>query len=262
MIDLENITIKVREIALQAGAFLRNERSTFDYSKVEKKNAHDYVSYVDKESERRIVAQLHELVPEAGFIAEEGSGSLTTEEYCWLVDPLDGTTNFIHNIAPYCVSIALRNREELLLGVVYEVCRDELYWTYKGAPSYLNGEEIHVSCVSDMDEAFVALGFPYDSHRYKPLAEHIVHALYGNVGGLRLQGAAAAELCYVAAGRFEVRIEGLLGPWDIAAGSIILMNAGGKVTDYSGGEDFYSGREVLATNGKLHDEFLEIVGKR
>lgn len=260
--DLEQITIKVREIALQAGAFLRNERSNFDRSKVEKKSAHDYVSYVDKESERQIVAQLRELLPEAGFIAEEGSGSLTTEEYCWLVDPLDGTTNFIHNNSPYCVSIALRDRNEMLVGVVYEVCRDELYWTYKGSPSYLNGEEIHVSNISDMDEAFVALGFPYDYDSYKPLAERIVHDLYGNVGGLRLLGAAAAELCYVAAGRFEVRIEGLLGPWDIAAGSLILMNAGGKVTDYSGGNDFYSGREVLATNGRLHQEFLKIVGKR
>ena len=183
-------------------------------------------------------------------------------EFTWVVDPLDGTTNFIHNNAPYCVSIALRSKEELLVGVVYEVCRDELYWTYKGAPSYLNNKEIHVSDVSDMDEAFVALGFPYDSQKYKPLAEHIVHELYGNVGGMRLQGAAAAELCYVAAGRFEARIEGLLGPWDIAAGSIILMNAGGKVTDYSGGGDFYSGREVLATNGKLHDEFLKVLGKK
>ena len=262
MLDLEQITKKVREIALQGGAFLRNERSSFDRGRVEKKNAHDYVSYVDKESEHRIVAQLRELVPEAGFIAEEGSGSLTDEEYCWLVDPLDGTTNFIHNNAPYCISIALRNREELLVGVVYEVCRNELYWTYKGSPSYLNGREIHVSDVADMDEAFVALGFPYNFQSYKPLAEHIVHKLYGNVGGLRLQGAAAAELCYVAAGRFEARIEGFLGPWDIAAGSIILMNAGGKVTDYSGGENFYHGHEVLATNGKLHNEFLKIVGKR
>ena len=126
MLDLEQITKKVREIALQGGAFLRNERSSFDRGRVEKKNAHDYVSYVDKESEHRIVAQLR-------------------EEYCWLVDPLDGTTNFIHNNAPYCISIALRNREELLVGVVYEVCRNELYWTYKGSPSYLNGREIHVS---------------------------------------------------------------------------------------------------------------------
>ena len=119
-----------------------------------------------------------------------------------------------------------------------------------------------MSDVADMDEAFVALGFPYNFQSYKPLAEHIVHKLYGNVGGLRRHGAADAELCYVAAGRFEARIEGFLGPWDIAAGSIILMNAGGKVTDYSGGENFYNGHEVLATNGKLHNEFLKIVGKR
>lgn len=262
MLNLEQITLEVREIALQAGVFLRNERNNFNSSKVEKKHAHDYVSYVDKESEHRIVSQLHKLLPEAGFIAEEGSGSLTLEDYCWLVDPLDGTTNFIHNNAPYCVSIALCNREELLVGVVYEVCRDELYWTYKGAPSYLNGEIIHVSNVSDMYEAFIALGFPYDFNTYKPLAEHLIYEFYGNIGGIRLQGAAAAELCYVAAGRFDARIEGLLGPWDIAAGSIILMNAGGKVTDFSGGNNFYSGHEVLASNGRLHEDILKIIRKR
>ncbi len=262
MANWEEITEQMREIALRAGAFLRDERKNFDRARVEKKNAHDYVSYVDKESERRIVAQLRELLPEAGFIAEEGSGSLHDEAYCWLVDPLDGTTNFIHDNAPYCVSIALRDRKELLAGVVYEVCRDELYWTCKGSPSYLNGQEIHVSAVSSMDEAFVALGFPYNAEAYKPLAEHIIHKLYGHVGGLRLQGAAAAELCYVAAGRFEARIEGFLGPWDIAAGALILMNAGGKVTDFSGNADFYSGREVLATNGLLHDAFVKIGRKR
>lgn len=261
MLDLENISKEVRRIALEAGAFLREQRSNFDYAKVEKKHAHDYVSYVDKESEKLIVAQLRTLLPEAGFIAEEGSGSLTTEEYCWLVDPLDGTTNFIHDNAPFCVSIALRNREELLVGVVYEVCRNELYWTYKGAPSYLNGKEIHVSQVADMYEAFIALGFPYNFEAYKPMAEHIVHSLYGNVGGLRLQGAAAAELCYVAAGRFEARIEAFLGPWDIAAGALILMNAGGMLTDFEGHADCYSGRQVLATNGKLHGELLDILQK-
>ena len=212
-----------------------------------------------------IMDGLRTLTPDIPVLSEEDPPGWEVRQHWqryWLVDPLDGTTNFIHNNAPYCVSIALRSKEELLVGVVYEVCRDELYWTYKGAPSYLNNKEIHVSDVSDMDEAFVALGFPYDSQKYKPLAEHIVHELYGNVGGMRLQGAAAAELCYVAAGRFEARIEGLLGPWDIAAGSIILMNAGGKVTDYSGGGDFYSGHEVLATNGKLHDGFLKVLGKK
>ena len=262
MLNLEQITKEVRRIALEAGAFLKSERNAFSLDRVEKKHAHDYVSYVDKESEKRIVAQLRELLPEAGFIAEEGSASLTTEEYCWLVDPLDGTTNFIHNNAPFCVSIALRNREELLVGVVYEVCREELYWTYKGAPSYLNDKEIHVSAVSDLYEAFIALGFPYNFEAYKPMADHLVHSLYGNVGGLRLQGAAAAELCYVAAGRFEARIEAFLGPWDIAAGALILMNAGGTLSDFKGNPDCWSGHQVLASNGKLHGELLEILQKQ
>lgn len=262
MLDLEKLTVKVREIALSAGAFLRKERASFQKELVEKKHAHDYVSYVDKESERQLVKELHELLPEAGFIAEEGSANYNDEEYCWLIDPLDGTTNFIHNNAPYCVSIALRNREEIIIGVVYEICRDELYWTYKGSKSYLNGNEIHVSDVNELSEAFIALGFPYDHDTYKPLAEYIIHTLYGNIGGLRLQGAAAAELCYVAAGRFEARIEGLLGPWDIAAGSLILMNAGGKVTDYSGNPDFYDGKEVLASNGLLHERMLDILLKK
>ena len=165
MLDLEKITLKVREIALRAGAFLRKERSGFDRSKVEKKNAHDYVSYVDKESERRIVAQLRELLPEAGFIAEEGSGSLTTENYCWLVDPLDGTTNFIHNNAPYCVSIALRSKDELQVGVVYEVCRDELFWTYKGAPSYLNNKEMQdLYSIELARRGYVVLALDLHSH--------------------------------------------------------------------------------------------------
>ena len=172
---------------------------------------------------------------------------------------MDGTTNFIHNNAPYCVSIALRNHEELLLGVVYEICRDECFWTYKGAPSYLNGKEIHVSQVDNLDDAFIALGFPYDAETYKPTARRLVEKCYGNVTGLRLLGAAAAELCYVAAGRFEARIEALIGPWDIAAGTIILQNAGGTVTDFHGGDSFYSGREVLASNGKIHPFLLDII---
>ena len=170
MLDLSELTDKVRALAVEAGSFIRDERKKFHREAVEKKHAHDYVSYVDKESEKRIVTCLKGLLPEAGFIAEEGSGSLSDEEYCWLVDPLDGTTNFIHDNAPYCVSIALRSKKELLIGVVYEICRDECFWTYKGAPSYLNGREIHVSSVSCLDDSFIALGFTYASDAYKPMA--------------------------------------------------------------------------------------------
>lgn len=259
--DLHKLTEDVRTLAIETGNFLRQECLQFDRSKVQEKNAHDYVSYVDKESERRIVTRLHELLPQAGFIAEEGSGSHTTEEFCWVVDPLDGTTNFIHNNAPFCVSIALRNREEILLGVVYEVCRDECFWAWKGSPAYLNGKEIHVTSINTLDRAFIELGFPYDAERFRPIITRLIEKLYGRVGGLRLLGSAAVELCYIAAGRFEARFEGLLGPWDIAAGTIILTQAGGKVTDFRGENSFYSGHEVLASNGKIHDQLLKIIAE-
>lgn len=261
-LNLAEITAEVSKIALQAGAFLRKEREAFDQSKVEKKNAHDYVSYVDKESERYIVTRLQAVLPEAGFIAEEGTASMTTEPYCWVVDPLDGTTNFIHDNAPYCVSIALRDNENILVGVVYEVCRDELYTTYFGAPSFLNGKEIRVSNIEHLDDAFIAIGLPYNVEMYKPLANHLIDSFYGEVCGTRLQGAAAAELCYVAAGRFDARIEAFLGPWDIAAGALILQNAGGMITDFSGGKEWLSGKEVLATNGRMHSQLLRIIARR
>ena len=257
-INLKDLTEKVCNLARETGRFIRNERINFKREKVVKKHAHDYVSYVDKESEKRIVTCLRELLPEAGFIAEEGSGSLTNEAYCWLVDPLDGTTNFIHNIAPFCVSIGLRFHDELILGVVYEICRDECFYTFKDAPSYLNGQPIRVSEVDKLDDSFIALGFPYDSDNYKQTALHLVKECYGNITGLRTVGAAAAELCYVAAGRFDARIEGFIGPWDIAAGTLILKNAGGIVTDFKGGNQYKNGLEVLGSNGKIHAQLLEV----
>lgn len=259
MLNLENLCTEVQHIARRAGTFLKEERRKFDRERVEEKSAHNYVSYVDKESEKWLIEQLSALLPEAGFIAEEGSGSLTDENYCWVVDPLDGTSNYIHDVAPYCVSIALRNKEELLLGVVYEVCRDECFYAWKGSKAYLDGQEIHVSNVSELDKAFIALGFPYNSDAYRPVALHLVDRLYGFAGGTRLMGAAAAEICYIAAGRFEARIEAYIGPWDVAAGAMILMQAGGKITDFSGGDNWQSGDEVLASNGAMHGELLNMI---
>ena len=261
MMDLEVLTEQVKALAVETGAFLKREQESFDRSRVEQKGAHDYVSYVDKASERHLVERLHELLPEAGFLTEEGSGALDGQEYCWVVDPLDGTSNYIHGSVPYCVSVALRDREEILLGVVYECGRDELFWAHKGGKAYLNGREIHVSEESVLDQAFIELGFPYAAEKYRAFALKIVEELYGHVGGLRLMGAAAAEICYVAAGRFEARIEGFIGPWDIAAGSIILKQAGGRMTDFSGDENCFDAVEVLATNGKVHQDLLQVLGR-
>lgn len=178
-LELQQLTTEVRRIATEAGNFLRKERQSFSRESVVEKHAHDYVSYVDKESERLLVGQLSALLPEAGFIAEEGSGVYKDEAYCWVIDPLDGTTNYIHDNAPYCVSIALRSRTELLLGVVYEVCRDECFYAWKGGKAWMNGEELHVSKVGNIEEAFVITELPYNHQQYKRTAEYLLKQLYG-----------------------------------------------------------------------------------
>lgn len=260
--DLTGLTEEVKALAVEAGHKLTEARRNFKAESVEQKRTHDYVSYVDKKSEQFITERLHKLLPQAGFIAEESAANhVQQEEYCWLVDPLDGTSNFIRNNAPYCVSIALRNKKEVLLGAVYECGRNELFWANIHSKAYLNGSEIHVTHRSDLDQSFIQLGFPYDAETYRPFVLELIRSLYGHVGCLRLQGAAAAELCYIAAGRFEARIEALLGPWDIAAGSVILRQAGGVMTRFDGNSDCLDAKEVLATNGALHPALLQILLK-
>ena len=157
MLDLEQLTADVCRIATAAGHFLKEERKNFRRESVIEKCTHDYVSYVDKESERRLVTELSALLPEAGFIAEEGSATYNDEPYCWVIDPLDGTTNYIHDNAPYCVSIALRSRDELLLGVVYEVCRDECFYAWKGGKAWLNGAPLHISDIDDVTKPVLSV---------------------------------------------------------------------------------------------------------
>ena len=259
MEDLKILTESVCCIAREAGYFLKEERKNFSREAVRKKQPHDYVSYVDKESEKRVVAALRELLPEAGFIAEEGSAVYHDEPYCWVVDPLDGTTNYIHDNAPYCVSIALRDKDSLLLGVVYDPCRDECFYAWKGGKAFMNGEEIHVSNVEDIKDAFVITELPYNHLQYKQTALHLIDQLYGVVGGIRMNGSAAAAICYVAIGRFDAWMEAFLGKWDYSAAALIVQEAGGKVTDFYGEDHFIEGHHIIATNGNLHPDRKSVV---
>lgn len=258
-LNLQQLTADVCRIATDVGRFLKEERRNFRRERVVEKQAHDYVSYVDKESERRLVQELTALLPEAGFIAEEGSAIYNDEPYCWVIDPLDGTTNYIHDNAPYCVSIALRNHEELLVGVVYEVCRDECYYAWKGGRAWLNGEPIHVSGIDSMEDAFLITELPYNARDYKQTAEHLLHELYGVVGGIRMNGSAAVAICYVAAGRFDGWLEAFINKWDYSAAALIVLEAGGQVTDFYGNKNFLEGHHIIATNGHLHLSLQELV---
>lgn len=259
--ELKELTLAVCSIAKSAGSYIREERSKFSLNQVERKHAHDYVSYVDKGSEAQIVSALRQLLPEAGFITEEGSAGHDTEQLVWVIDPLDGTTNFIHQYAPYAVSIALTQGTEILSGVVYEICADECFYAWQGGGAYVNDSPIHVS-QQHINDALLCLQLPYDSDAYKPTAKHFIDTFYGHAASIRMNGSAAMSLCYVAAGRLDGYAEQYIGQWDYMAGSLIVMEAGGQVTDYSGSSDFTRGNSVVATNGIIQQDILNAIKHR
>ena len=276
-LQLEELTRGVCEIAKQAGAYIREERRKFSLESVERKHAHDYVSYVDKGSEKQIVSALRQLLPEAGFITEEGTTKMEegrgkmeedsaispqSSALTWVVDPLDGTTNFIHQYAPYAVSIALLQGKEILIGVVYEVCHDECYCAWKGGGAYveLKGESLKLKVSNQkIQDALLCLQLPYNSDAYKPVIKHLIDKLYGNVGSVRMCGSAAMALCYVASGRYDGYAEKYIGQCDFMAGALIVKEAGGMVTNYEGSEDFTQGNNLVATNGVIQQDLLNVI---
>ena len=264
MENLEKTTRLVCAIAREAGSYIRKERAAFSLDKVERKHAHDYVSYVDKGSERLIVSRLREVLPEAGFITEEGTTkddasavNHQSSDVFWVVDPLDGTTNFIHGFAPYAVSIALCKGREIIIGVVYEIVADECFYAWKGGGAYLEvrGERLEVS-KSTINDALLCLQLPYNSDAYKPVITRLIQHYYGQVGSIRMIGSAAIALCYVAAGRLDAYAERYIGQWDYMAGALIVMEAKGSVTNYAGDAYFMEGDSVVASNGVVHQDLL------
>ncbi|MFM2206747.1 MAG: hypothetical protein RL213_722 [Bacteroidota bacterium] len=257
--NLSALCSEVARLTADVGGFIREERMRFSASAVERKGHNDLVSYVDMESERRIVERLTHLLPEAGFIAEEGTSNRHGDRYRWIIDPLDGTTNFIHGVPVYCISIALYDGEEPVLGVIHELNLDECFSAWKNGGARLNGTPIRVSDCSNMADSLIATGFPYhDYGRMAPYMEVFDHCMK-HTRGLRRLGSAAADLAYVAAGRFEVFYEYGLQPWDVAAGVVLVREAGGIVTDFKGGEGHTFGREIVAANAGLHAVFLDVV---
>jgi myo-inositol-1(or 4)-monophosphatase len=258
-INLETICQKVCELSKTTGAFILAERSKFSTTQIEIKGKNDFVSYVDKTSEKLIVEGLEKLLPEAGFIAEEGTSTKKGDVYNWIIDPLDGTTNFIHGIPCFAISIALMRNQELIMGVIYEINFDECFYSWEGSKAYLNGKEISVSKIDKVSDSLIATGFPYyDYSRLNEYMELFKHFMK-NTHGLRRLGSAATDLAYVACGRFEGFYEYCLQPWDVAAGAFIVKQAGGKVTDFKGEENYIFGREIVAGNNAFFPEFLNDV---
>lgn len=262
MTKLKELCFSTCDIAKKVGSFIKEQQSKIKSDIVEVKGLHDFVTYVDKTAEEKIVAELKNILSDAGFIAEEGTESFKAERYNWIIDPLDGTTNYIHGLSPFAVSIALKEYDEIVLGVVYEISLDECFYSWKGANgAFLNGKSISVSNANTVDKSLIATGFPYyDYDQLKTFMASLEYFII-NSHGVRRPGSAATDLAYVACGRFEAFYEYSLQAWDVAAGSFLVTQAGGKVCDFKGGNDFIFGKEIIASNKLVHDEFKDIVAK-
>ena len=260
MIDLVQIEKNVMELCHEVGHFIHTEGLQFDKSRIEQKTGfNNLVSYVDKESERRIVAALEKLLPGAGFLGEEGSDTKGSNEYRWIIDPLDGTTNFTHGFPPFAISIGLAKNNRVVLGIVHEVTRKECFHASENNPAFCNEQVIRVSQVPVLSESLLATGFPYSMFEKMDAYMDIIRTFLNKSHGIRRLGSAATDLAYVACGRLEGFFEYNLNAWDVAAGAFILQQAGGVVTDFKGGDNFLFGGELCAGNKSVHPEMLAII---
>jgi myo-inositol-1(or 4)-monophosphatase len=257
--ELDSVLGLAERLAREAGAIQR-ERYEGDFEIRTKSAKIDLVTDVDHACEALIVGALNRERPDDAILAEEGGGEDRSDaEWRWIVDPLDGTTNYAHGYPRFCVSIGVERDGVGAVGVVYDPMLDELYCGVRGRGATLNGRKLRVSNETNMSHAMLSTGFAYDVHRSKD--DNINHfaAMVKSARALRRDGSAALDLCYVAAGRFDGFWELKLHAWDVAAGIVIVEEAGGRTSDFSGGESCRTGRQTLASNGHLHDAMLEIL---
>lgn len=259
--DYKKLCFQVQDIARSAGNFIREEQKNISEESIEIKSAASLVSYVDKTAEQQIVSALKKLIPESGFVAEEGTAESNDEQFTWFVDPLDGTTNYLHGLAPHSVSIGLADGNDLILGVVYEVGADEMFYAWKDSPAFCNDKEIKTANRSKSEDALIATGFPY--YNFDRIDDYIeaMKVLMKSTRGIRRFGSAAIDLCYIAAGRFDGFWEHALHAWDVAAGAFILQQAGGKTVDFNGGNNWLFGGEIISASNAYYPEFFGVVNK-
>ena len=261
MHNWSEITQKVEQLCREVGVFISGEQSRISKNDIEVKDHNSFVSYVDKEAEKKLVAGLQVILPEAGFIAEEGTSDYQSEHMNWIVDPLDGTTNYLHGLPVYAISVGLQVQNEMTVGIVYELGNDELFSAWKGGGAYLNGKPIQVKGANELKDTLLATGFPYYDYTRLPKYLNLLAACFEKTRGLRRFGSAATDLAYVACGRFDGFFEYGLNAWDVAAGMLLVTEAGGKVHDFKGGDDALFGREILATSTAIYDDLSALIAE-
>ncbi len=249
------------EAAREAGRFLKLNVGKVRSVEVKQGEERNLVSEIDRGAEAKIISIIQRHYPQHAILAEESGGSLAPADVRWIIDPLDGTTNFLHGVPIFCVSIGIERKGELVAGVVYDPNLDELFTAEKGAGAFLNGRRLKVSSSSSLADSLLVTGFPYNiTANPGNTVEHFVHFLMA-ARGVRRLGSAALDLSYVAAGRFDGFWEVSLNPWDMAAGALFIQEAGGKISDMRGNPLSIYQKTVLASNGTIHDAMLAVVNK-
>lgn len=246
----------VLQISRKAGDFIRTQVGLVQTSDIEEKDRNSLVSYVDKGAEKMLVEGLNRLLPQAGFVTEEDTIENLRAEHTWVIDPLDGTTNFLQQIPVFSVSVALAHHAEAVLGCVIDIMQGQAFYAWKGGGAWVDGKPIHTSSKTRIEESIIATGFPYYAPDNMARLTNIFMQFVSNARGVRRLGSAALDLAYTACGRFDGFYETTLKSWDIAAGVILVREAGGIVTDFDGGGDFIRKEQLVATNGHLHELML------
>jgi len=245
------------ETARAAGALLKENVGRI--GTIEFKGAVDIVTDVDRKSEKLITEAIKKAFPSHGILAEESPEVVQASPFKWIIDPLDGTTNFSHGFPFFCVSIGFEVSGEVVLGAVYDPMMDELFTAEKGKGALLNGKKIAVSAIDDLGRSLLATGFPYDLRASKENNLDHFSAFSLKAQAIRRAGSAALDLCYIASGRFDGYWEMKLRPWDTSAGSLMVAEAGGIMTDFSGGPFSIYARECLASNGLIHEQMKRVL---
>ena len=253
--SLKQITAQVETLSKEIGNWMKAQ-TTVSENIAEVKSENNLVTYVDKESERRFVEGLKHILPEAGFVAEEGTGAPAASGLNWVIDPLDGTTNFVHGMPVWCTSIGLCQGNEAIAGVIYDPNSNECFTAWKGGGAFLNGQPIRISAIPSLEQSLFATGFPYDDFGREEAYIALFRDMMRSTRGLRRLGSAALDMAWTACGRVEGFYEYGLNPWDVAAGCIIVQEAGGTVTDFSGGDNYIFGEDLVCTNGIVQAEML------
>ena len=251
---------ETEKLVERSADFIQNQLGNVKNQQIETKSLNSLVSYVDKKAEEMLVEGCMKILPEAGFITEEETIEKSADkEWLWIIDPLDGTTNFLHSLPFFSISAALQHRGKTVMGLVCEVNRRELFYAIKNEGAFLNGKKISCSSTEKLTDSLLATGFPYYDFDRRDAYLKLLGELMPKSRGIRRLGSAALDLAYTACGRFDAFFEYSLAPWDVAAGAFIVEEAGGIVTDFTGGDNYLYGKEIIATNRGINKEMSELL---